>query len=91
MYFTKENVRDKLLKNLLSDEDVAESTDYITNLASRLDVKPGDDSYEKKRVAFAERVKYWEREITRETFNGFCGASKGQFMPLEIRLETLTC
>lgn len=121
MYFDRENVRDALLKGMLSEEDIDESTDYVNNLAARLGVKPEeiaepisypveklalyyalmicaenaskptakdgeakDDPYEKKRALYEERVRYWERQITRETFVGFAGKSAGEFMPLTI-------
>ena len=38
MYFEVEQVRDKLLKDVLSEEDIDESTEYINNIASRLKV-----------------------------------------------------
>lgn len=40
MYFNMEEVRDVLLKDQLTDEDVAESTDYVNGLAARLGVLP---------------------------------------------------
>ena len=40
MYFNMEDVRDTLLQPRLSDEDVAESTDYVDGLAARLGVSP---------------------------------------------------
>lgn len=38
MYFEIEQVRDKLLKDVLSEEDIDESTEYINNIANRLKV-----------------------------------------------------
>ena len=40
MYFNMEEVRDVLLRDQLTDEDVAESTDYVNGLAARLGVLP---------------------------------------------------
>ena len=40
MYFNMEDVRDALLQPNLSDEDVAESTEYVDGLAARLGVSP---------------------------------------------------
>jgi len=39
-YFETTDIRDKLLKGSLTEDDIAESTDYINDLAKRLDVAP---------------------------------------------------
>ncbi|WP_371366294.1 hypothetical protein SRRS_07170 [Sporomusa rhizae] len=39
-YFDPFEVRDKLLKGLIKQEDIADSTQYIEDLALRLDVDP---------------------------------------------------
>ena len=39
MYFHIEDVRDVLLKDLLTDEDIEESTQYVNGLAARLKVR----------------------------------------------------
>jgi hypothetical protein len=40
MYFDTEDVRDLLLKDRVTDEDVNESTQYVDGLAVRLNVSP---------------------------------------------------
>ena len=40
MYFNIEDVLDVLLKDLLTDEDIQESTQYVNGLAARLSVAP---------------------------------------------------
>jgi hypothetical protein len=40
MYFNAEAVRDLLLKDRITDEDIQESTDYVNGVAVRLNVSP---------------------------------------------------
>lgn len=39
-YFTMSDVRDELLKGLITEDDIAESTAYIDDIAIRLGVRP---------------------------------------------------
>ncbi len=39
-YFSLSEIRDELLKNLITEEDVVESTAYIDDIAIRLGVRP---------------------------------------------------
>lgn len=40
MYFHLEDVRDALLRDILTEEDILESTNYVNGLAARLNVAP---------------------------------------------------